>query len=150
MLAYIVGYFLSGIHMTPQERERMNSLCIRIQEERNPRQFEVLLQQLNEVIRQKERRFPQYDGGMAKLERRRPWKAASGTVEKVLKSPYPNKSDTVQIAVTEADHLFREIRIENTFTDIDGQPVALKHGAHVDVIFEADAKDTVRQEPAGH
>jgi hypothetical protein len=45
---------------------------------------------------------------------------------------------------SEAEELFREIRIENRFTDADGQPVALKDGARLNVTFEADAKDTIR------
>jgi hypothetical protein len=56
--------------------------------------------------------------------------------------PYPG--DSQPLRPSKAEDLFREIRIENAFTDADGQTVALKDGAHVDVSFEADAQDTVR------
>ena len=49
----------------------------------------------------------------------------------------------VEIAIEAAEDLFREIRIENTLTDVDGNPVALKNGAEVDVTFEAEVSDTV-------
>jgi hypothetical protein len=37
-----------------------------------------------------------------------------GTVEKIIKSPYPSESEKAQIAIEGADHLYKEIRIENT------------------------------------
>lgn len=36
--------------MTPDEREKMNYLCARIQSEKDPEAFENLLRQLNEVL----------------------------------------------------------------------------------------------------
>jgi hypothetical protein len=60
-----------------------------------------------------------------------------GTVEKIIKSPYPDEPDKVQIAVEGADHLYREFRIENTLTDVNGNEVALKKGAEVQVTVEA-------------
>lgn len=66
-----------------------------------------------------------------------------GTVEKIIKSPYPQEPEKAEIAVEGADHLYREIRIENTLEDEKGRKVKLKVGAQVDVIVEADAKDTV-------
>jgi len=38
-----------------------------------------------------------------------------------------------------ADELYREIRVENTLTDENGNEVSLKPGAQVDVTIEADA-----------
>ena len=66
-----------------------------------------------------------------------------GTVEKIIKSPLPNMPEKAQIAVEGADDLYREIRIENTLTKGDGEKVALKVGAEVEVTVEADPKDTV-------
>ncbi len=66
-----------------------------------------------------------------------------GTVEKIIKSPFPGEPEKAQIRVEGADHLYREMRIENTLTNEDGDKVALKPGAHVEVTVEADAKDTV-------
>jgi hypothetical protein len=65
-----------------------------------------------------------------------------GTVEKIIKSPIPNEPEKAQIAVEGADHLYKEIRIENTLTDENGDKVRLKPGAHVDVTVEAEPKDT--------
>jgi len=51
--------------------------------------------------------------------------------------------EKAEIAVEGADHLYREIRIENTLEDENGNQVKLKAGAQVDVTVEADSKDTV-------
>jgi hypothetical protein len=66
-----------------------------------------------------------------------------GTVEKIIKSPYPQEPEKAEIAVQGADHLYREIRIENTLEDEKGNKVKLKVGAEVNVTIEADTKDTV-------
>ncbi len=41
----------------------------------------------------------------------------SGTVEKIIKPISPKEPEKAQIAVEQADHLYKEIRIENTLTD---------------------------------
>ncbi len=66
-----------------------------------------------------------------------------GTVEKIIKSPYPQEPEKAEIAVEGADHLYREIRIENALEDDKGKKVKLKVGAQVDVTVEADPEDTV-------
>jgi hypothetical protein len=43
--------------MTPEERERMNCLCRRIQDEKNPEQFSELVRELNELLAQKQHRI---------------------------------------------------------------------------------------------
>ena len=134
--------------MTPQERDRMNSLCIQVQEEKNYHRFEALLQELSELLRQKELRFPEYNGATER-QRTRPWKTMSGTVQKIVKNPYQHRADVIEISISEAEDLFREVRIENSFTDLDGQRVSLKHGAHLDVTFEAEGKDTIRKSGQG-
>lgn len=63
-----------------------------------------------------------------------------GTVEKIIKSPIPNEPEKAQIAVEGADDLYREIRIENTLTNEDGEEVSLKLGAPVEVTVEAEAE----------
>jgi hypothetical protein len=63
-------------------------------------------------------------------------------VEKIIKPQYPGAPEKAQIAVEGADHLYREIRIENTLIDEDGQKVGLKPGAEVQVTVEADADAT--------
>jgi hypothetical protein len=66
-----------------------------------------------------------------------------GTVEKIIKPLFPGQSEKAQIVVETADHLYREIRIENTLTDENGTEVGLKPGAQVEVTVEADPADTI-------
>jgi hypothetical protein len=139
-----MGHVLAFIDMTPEERERMNSLCIRIQEEKDHRRFESLLRDLNALIRRKELRFAQL-GGSSPSQHRRTWKTVSGVVQKVLRDVYPARLEKVEILLLEAEDLFREVRIENAFTDADGRRVALKQGTHVDVTFEADDNGALQQ-----
>ena len=73
----------------------------------------------------------------------KPSSTLAGTVEKIIPSPHPSVPERAQIAVEGADHLYREIRIENTLTGEDGEEVKLKPGAEVDVIVEADREATV-------
>jgi hypothetical protein len=68
-----------------------------------------------------------------------------GTVEKIIKPPHPTIPEKAQIAIEGADDLYREIRIENVLRDEEGQKVALKPGAQVEVTIEADAEDTTRK-----
>jgi hypothetical protein len=66
-----------------------------------------------------------------------------GVVEKIIKPmPFSNEPEKAQIAVEGADHLYRELRIENSLTDEKGRKVGLKPGAEVEVIVEADPEDT--------
>lgn len=68
-----------------------------------------------------------------------------GVVEKIIRPLIPNEPEKAQIAVEGADHLYREIRIENTMTNADGETVGLKEGAQVDVVIVADDSDTVKK-----
>jgi hypothetical protein len=65
------------------------------------------------------------------------------TVEKIIKSPAPGIPEKAQIVVEGADHLYRELRIENTLTDENGDRVRLKQGADVEVTIEAEAGATI-------
>jgi lipoate-protein ligase A len=130
--------------MTPHERDRMNSLCIQVQEEKDYQRFQTLLHELSELVRQKELRFPEHDCAN-NGQRTRPWKKVSGTAQKIVKDAYKHGPDVVEVDIPEAHDLFREIRIENTFTDRDGHQVSLKLGAHLEVMFEAEARDTIRK-----
>jgi hypothetical protein len=65
------------------------------------------------------------------------------TVEKIIKPVMPSEPEKAQISVEGADHLYREIRIENTLTDEDGDKVRLKPGAEVAVTIEAEPEATV-------
>jgi hypothetical protein len=66
-----------------------------------------------------------------------------GTVQNIVKSPVPGIPEKAEIAVEGADHLYREIRIENILEDDTGKKVKLKKGAHVEVTVEAEPKETV-------
>jgi len=76
-------------------------------------------------------------------ETEKPKVTMPGVVEKIIKSPY--EPEKAQIAVEGADHLYREIRIDNTMEDANGNKVKLKEHAEVDVVVEADVQDTVPQ-----
>jgi hypothetical protein len=72
-------------------------------------------------------------------------KKLRGKVEKVLKPAYPTEPEKAQITIEDADHLYREIRVENVLTDENGEKAALKPGAKVDVVLEADPTDTIKK-----
>ena len=78
-----------------------------------------------------------------KKDEKKPKTTRPGTVEKIIKSPFPQEPEKAEIAVEGADHLYREIRIENALEDEKGNKVKLKVGAQVNVTVEADPKDTV-------
>jgi hypothetical protein len=75
--------------------------------------------------------------------KKKPKTTKPGTVEKIIKSPFPQVPEKAEISIEGADHLYREIRIENTLEDEKGKRVKLKEGAQVEVTVEADPKDTV-------
>jgi hypothetical protein len=68
----------------------------------------------------------------------------AGTVDKIIPAIRSGENDKAQISIENADHLYKEIRIDNLFTNKDGEEVALKLGAEVDVTIAADPKDTVK------
>lgn len=65
-----------------------------------------------------------------------------GTVEKVVK-PVNGDPEKAQIHVTEAEELYREIRVENELTDSNGNKAKLKPGAEVNVVIEADSSQVI-------
>jgi len=67
-----------------------------------------------------------------------------GTVEKVIR-PTNGEPEKAQIHVTEAEDLYREIRVENELTDETGNKVQLRPGAEVDVVIEADSSATIKK-----
>ena len=64
-----------------------------------------------------------------------------GTVEGIIKAPFPNAPDTAQIKVVGPDGLHQEMRIDNSLTNASGELVSLKLGARVEVIVEAQSVD---------
>jgi hypothetical protein len=64
------------------------------------------------------------------------------TVEKIIKPLHPSEPEKAQLAVEGADQLYRELRIENTLTDENGDQVRLKQGAEVEDTIEAEPDST--------
>lgn len=69
-----------------------------------------------------------------------------GTVAKIIPSPDPREPDKAETVLHDGDPLYREIRIENTLQNADGEEVGLKPGAPLDVTVEADSDDTVKKD----
>lgn len=65
----------------------------------------------------------------------------TGVVQKIIKSPI--QPEQAQIEIHDAEHLYREIRVENKVEGEDGESAKLKQGAPVEVTIEADEKDTI-------
>ena len=76
----------------------------------------------------------------------KPSTTLTGTVEKIIQSPFTGEPEKAQIAVEGAEDLYKEIRVENTLTTEDGEEVRLKEGAQVEVTIEAHPDAT---RPAG-
>jgi hypothetical protein len=85
-----------------------------------------------------------FDQAMKKRKIKRP-----GKVQKIIKPLMPEQPEKAEIAVEGADHLYREIRIENRLEDEQGNEVKLKEGADVDIVVEADPDATVPTHPPG-
>jgi len=69
-----------------------------------------------------------------------------GTVEKIIQPPDPRDPEKAQIDIQGAEDLYREIRIDNTLKDQDGEEVALKQGAQVEVTVKAHPEDTIKKD----
>ena len=68
-----------------------------------------------------------------------------GTVERIIKPAHRSGNEKAQIAVQEAEDLYREIRVENELIGENGEKASLKPGAAVDVILEADSDATLKK-----
>jgi hypothetical protein len=68
-----------------------------------------------------------------------------GTVQKIIPPIMPGQPEKAEIAVHAADELYREIRVENTLKDSNGNEVSLKTGADVEVTIEAEPGSTTRK-----
>jgi hypothetical protein len=78
-----------------------------------------------------------HDPSGENVDEEKPAITLPGIVEKIVKPIIPSEPEKAQIAVHGADDLYREIRVENTLHDADGEKVRLKPGAEVDVTIEA-------------
>lgn len=64
------------------------------------------------------------------------------TVDKIIPPVLPGDVEKAQITVETDEHLYRDLRIENTLQDAAGNPVSLKKGAEVEVTIEAPPEAT--------
>jgi hypothetical protein len=119
--------------MTQQDRERLNLLCLRIPGETNVETLESLLQELTEIIA---RRQGSSDGQSS--QRNRAWKVLPAVAQRIIKPAFSNQVERIEIGIHGAEDLFREIRIENTFTGGDGKPLAIAAGTALTATFEAN------------
>ena len=69
-----------------------------------------------------------------------PSASMAGTVDKIIPSPRPSQPEQAEIAVDGAAHRYRDLRIDNTFTDEHGDDVKLKKGDHVNLTVTAAPK----------
>ena len=72
----------------------------------------------------------------------------AATVEKIIKPPVPDGTEKAQISVEGADHLYRELRIENSFTDENGDRVRLKPGVEVEVTITTEEANVAKTDKA--
>ena len=63
--------------------------------------------------------------------------ATMAGIVKIIPSTRPGQPEKAQIAADGADHRYRDLRIENTLTDENGDHVRLKKGAHVKATITA-------------
>lgn len=129
--------------MTAEERDKMNALCLQIQQEKDYEKFEELTRQLNDLVARKERRF---------LERKflisnpngKAWKLMPARATKILESKYQS-GEIVEISIPEAEDLFSEIRVQNSLVDAHGNVLAFGPGDFLDVRLEANATSLTRK-----
>ena len=121
--------------MTPEERTRMNELCVQIQNEKNYQKFEALIQEANALMSAKERRFPESKLAQAGAAH----KTLHATATRIMKAFDPRHAETVEIRLADAEPLYSEIRIENSFADDRGNTLALQPPAPLYITFRAPA-----------
>ena len=74
-------------------------------------------------------------------KKKKPAVTLPGTVEKIVPAIW-HEPEKAEIAVDGADHLYKEIRVENKLQDEEGKEVGLKEGAEVEVTIEAEPHQT--------
>jgi hypothetical protein len=73
---------------------------------------------------------------------KKPKAVKAGWVRKIVKPIHPSLPEKAEIEVRDADHLYKEIRIDNSLEDENGKKVKLKEHAEVDVVVEAEPQAT--------
>jgi len=77
------------------------------------------------------------EGDRPNVDDDKPVVTLTGVVQKIINPLDSKEPQKVEIAIQEADDLYKEIRIENTLENAAGEKVRLKKGAEVDVHIEA-------------
>jgi len=80
-------------------------------------------------------------------KKKKPAVTLPATVEKIV-PPRWHEPEKAEIAVDGADHLYKEIRVENKLQDEQGKEVGLKEGAEVEVTIEAAPHQTTAKKPS--
>ncbi len=70
----------------------------------------------------------------------RPSITMPGTVDKIIPSRHRSQPEKAQIGVDNAARRYRNLRIENSLTDENGDEVKLRKGAHVEVTVAAEGE----------
>ena len=122
----------------------MNELCVEIQQEKDFHRYEELTRELGSLVEKKERRFPERRFSLPSV-RDKGWKFMPAAVTKVI--PEVGGIEKVEVRIPEADNLFQEIRVENSFVDRDGNVLAIQAGAQLDVRLEASTSSLLRKQP---
>ena len=79
-------------------------------------------------------------------KKKKPAVTLPATVEKIV-PPRWHEPEKAEISVDGADHLYKEIRVENKLQDEEGKEVGLKAGAEVEVTIEAEPHQTTAKKP---
>jgi hypothetical protein len=79
----------------------------------------------------------------------KPAKTVEGVVEKIIKPISPSDTEKAQIGLKDAEPLYAEVRVDNSFETPSGEIVALKPGAEVVVTIEADRDDAIKKSGTG-
>jgi len=86
------------------------------------------------------------EGDRPNVDGDKPVVTLTGVVQKIINPLGAKEPEKVEIAIQEADDLYKEIRIENTLENADGEKLRLKRGAEVDVHIEAPV-EAVEKKP---
>jgi len=132
-------------------------LCESAAAETDAKRFMAIVEEIIGLLEEKERRvivatddgarhifqIPVRLSGATVMKKKR--KRLHGIVKKIIKPIALNEPEKAEISVEEADDLYREIRVENVFTDESDEKVSLKPGAEVDIVLEADSDATTKK-----
>ena len=122
----------------------MNALCVQIQEEKNFEKFEQLSRELIDLVATKQRRFA--EGKFFQPSRMgKGWKLMAAVARQVIPPRYPHEVEKVEISISEAEDLFREVRFENSFLDAMGNELSIRAGAELDVRLETNTSSLVKK-----